>query len=173
MKTRWSTPLAVGVTAVALSLTGCSATKDAVSTATEKAKQTSSSADQQVGSGSSSSSSTDEPIGSDGFDMPSSSNAKEYPKEQVSGPGAGDCYASGSRIYDRSGITCADAKTVKAAYEATSASKDGKTTTVKGYECSHNPEIMVNQGAAPAKCTDKDGTVVFNWRYPGAPTVEK
>ena len=100
-------------------------------------------------------------------------SAKDYPPEQVSGPGAGDCYVGGSRIYDRSGITCADAKTVKAAYEATAAAASGKTAKVKGYECSHNPDVMVHQGAAPAKCTDGEGNVVFDWRYPGAPQPEK
>lgn len=164
--------------AVVLALSGCGAAKEAVSSATSSAKATASASSNgasntsSAASGSASSSaqsnSGDAPIASDGFDMPSDS-AKSYPPEQVSGPGAIDCYSGGSRIYDRSGITCADAIAVKQAYEATPGAKSGKAANVKGYECSHNPTTMVNQGAAPAKCTDGHGNVVFDWRYPGAP----
>ena len=82
---------------------------------------------------------------------------------------AQDCYAGGDRIYDRAGITCADARSVVVAYEATAGAVKGAEVTVRGYRCSHNPQVMVVQGAPPAKCVDGQDDVVFGWRYPGAP----
>lgn len=110
----------------------------------------------------------DEPIGDGGIDLKSKAPSTSYPAEQLSGPRAGDCYAGGSRIYDRRGITCADAKKALATYEATAEGAKGASSKVGSYTCSHNPDEMVGQGAAPGSCLDDDEAVVFNWRYPGA-----
>ena len=177
-------------TSMAITVAGCGAAKDAASDVTNAAKQTSTSVASQAPQtdtnaasssdgasargGSQGATSSDAPIGSGGIDLGSgNASPRSYPPEQRSGPGAGDCYAGGSRIYDRAGITCGQAVKVKAAYEQTSAAQTGSEATVMGYQCSHNPKVMVGQGAAPAKCTDGEGTVIFNWRYPGAPLPER
>lgn len=99
-------------------------------------------------------------------------SARSFPPDQESSNLATDCYAGSSRIYDRHGITCADAKTAVGKYEKSSGAAKGAEAKVDSLTCSHNPKIMVNQGAAPAKCVDAQGSVVFNWRYPGAPRPE-
>lgn len=114
------------------------------------------------------SSSSDAPIGGGDIDMASSS-AASYPPDKVSSQGAQDCYAAGTRIYDRSGVTCAEAQTVLARYNGLTANAKGAKRSVNPYTCQYNPDIMVTQGAAPGQCVNGEGDVVFSWRYPGAP----
>lgn len=118
--------------------------------------------------GAAGSSSSDAPIGGGDIDMGSSS-AASYPPDKVSSQGAQDCFAAGTRIYDRSGVTCTEAKTVLARYNGLTANAKGAKHSVNPYTCQHNPDIMVTQGAAPGQCVNGDGDVVFSWRYPGAP----
>ena len=112
------------------------------------------------------------PIAGDNFSL-SSGAPKTYGPGQTSGPGAVDCYSGATRVYDRSGVTCGQAISTMLKYNATAAGAKGDMATVDGYQCSWNPTTMVNQGAAPAKCTDSSGNVVFNWRYPGAPGLDR
>lgn len=147
-------------------LTACGAAKNAVDDAKSPTSTITSSA--SVAPSSSASKSADKPIGGGGIDL-GAKGPKNYPADQRSRPGATDCYSGGSRIYDRAGVTCASAQQVLAQYEATPASAKGDEAKVGAYTCSHNPEIMVIQGAPPGKCTDADGNVVMGWRYPGAP----
>lgn len=114
----------------------------------------------------------DAPIAGDNFSL-NSGAPKSYGPGQTSGPGATDCYSGGTRVYDRSGVTCGQAISTMLKYNATAAGAKGDMATVDGYQCSWNPTTMVNQGAAPAKCTDSSGNVVFNWRYPGAPGLDR
>ena len=111
--------------------------------------------------------SADKPIGRASIGLGGS--ASSLPPEKMSRPDATDCYAGSSRIYDRHGVTCVEARSAMQKYEATPASAKGSEARIDAYTCSHNPDIMVTQGAAPAKCVDGSGNVVFNWRYPGAP----
>lgn len=111
----------------------------------------------------------DKPLGEQTFNMTSSGSEKAEDPGQSSGVGATDCYVAGSRIYDRDGISCSDAQSVLTAYQKLPEGKSGKQASVQGYACSHNPPEMVGQGAAPGKCLNDDGDVVFDWRYPGAP----
>lgn len=147
---------------MAAAVSGCSGSQP--SSAPSSASSTTSKS-----SASTSSSTSDAPIGSGGIDLGGSASSTSYPADQLSLPGATDCYASGTRIYDRHGVTCAQAKTALAEYNASAAGAKGQSQKVGRYTCSHNPRIMVEQGAAPGSCLDDTQSVVFNWRYPGAP----
>lgn len=153
--------------ALTVMLTGCGAVEDAVSKATDSAKSDAADATPSGSAPSAASGSADKPIGSAPIDLGGS--ASSLPPEKMSRPDATDCYAGSSRIYDRHGVTCVEARSAMQKYEATPASAKGSEARVDAYTCSHNPDIMVTQGAAPAKCVDGSGNVVFNWRYPGAP----
>ena len=153
--------------ALTVMLTGCGVVEDAVSKATDSTKSDAADATPSGSAPSAASGSADKPIGRASIDLGGS--ASSLPPEKTSRPDATDCYAGSSRIYDRHGVTCVEARSAMQKYEATPASAKGSEARVDAYTCSHNPDIMVTQGAAPAKCVDGSGNVVFNWRYPGAP----
>ena len=161
----WARTVPMLLTGVVM-LAGCSRGDDASQPSSTSAVSATSSA--ATSESPKSSSDGDAPIGNGGIDLKSKAPSTSYPAEQLSGPRAGDCYAGGSRIYDRRGITCADAKKALASYEATAEGAKGTSKKVGSYTCSHNPDVMVGQGAAPGSCLDDDEAVVFNWRYPGA-----
>lgn len=162
----WARTVPMLLTGVVV-LAGCSGGDDASQpTSTSAVSATSSTSSTE--SSQKSSSGGDTPIGDGGIDLKSKAPSTSYSAEQLSGPRAGDCYAGGSRIYDRRGITCADAKKALATYETTAEGAKGASSKVGSYTCSHNPDEMVGQGAAPGSCLDDDEAVVFNWRYPGA-----
>ena len=153
--------------ALTVMLTGCGAVEDAVSKATDSAKSDAADATPSGSAPSAASGSADKPIGRASIDLGGS--ASSLPPEKMSRPDATDCYAGSSRIYDRHGVTCVEARSAMQKYEATPASAKGSEARVDAYTCSHNPDDMVGQGAAPGSCLDDDEAVVFNWRYPGAP----
>ena len=152
--------------AAAVMLSGCSAVEDAVSKATDSAKSDGAQEASTSSAGASGAAASDKPIGRASIDLGGS--ATSLPPEKMSLPGATDCHDAGSRIYDRHGVTCDEARSAKRQYDASPASAKGGEAKIGAYTCSHNPDIMVIQGAAPAKCVDASGSVVFNWRYPGA-----
>lgn len=153
------------LTAGVLVLTGCGQSSHSAQTTTSTSTKTAAPAST---SSAPAAAGGNQPIGSAGIDLGSGSSSIP-PAAERSGDLATDCYKGGDRIYDRYGVSCSAASTVLAAYEASAQSAKGAQTAVSGYQCSHNPTVMVVQGAAPGKCIDGNGNVVFNWRYPGAP----